>query len=311
MLSHCFRQSQDLGFASVLNEIRIGLCSTASRRILSSRTMRGSDDDDEDCEEPWLVSRNDTADGINHRRLAKLEGSEMSYRATDSFYRLRQDISNYKALEAALAYAIRLEKPLDWAMKTCLFPQNLVLKVGARVMLLKNLNVEEGLCNGAMGTVNRLYANGVVVVQFDKNPENLQMISQQKWSRCWKETQASAGWKYRIAVRQQIPLRLCWAISIHKSQGMTLESARVDLSRTFEKGQVYVALSRLQTLSGLKIRGFKPWKIHADPKVIEFYRSLSDHRCVDCGNGMPLSAQSQDKFCDACLEIYKQSFFSE
>ncbi len=72
-----------------------------------------------------------------------------------------------------------------------------------------------------------------------------------------------------IASFQQIPLRLAWAITIHKSQGMTLEAAEIDLSHTFEKGQGYVALSRLKSLNGLRLKGFNEQALELDSLAIK------------------------------------------
>lgn len=76
------------------------------------------------------------------------------------------------------------------------------------------------------------------------------------------------------AVRKQLPLMLCWAISIHKSQGQTIDRLKVDLKRTFESGQVYVALSRAVSKDRLQITNFDPHKIKVNEKVKDFYQNL-------------------------------------
>lgn len=77
-----------------------------------------------------------------------------------------------------------------------------------------------------------------------------------------------------IAIRRQFPLRLAYGITIHKSQGMSLDKLVVDCSRIFEKGQAYVALSRIKTLDGLYLRNFNPAKVMVDDTVVEFYKTL-------------------------------------
>lgn len=291
-LTHCFRQSEDPRFASILDGIRVGKCSPADERTIQDRSG------DFDTEPINLVCKNATADGINSRRLGELRGPTREYRARDAYYKLRRGLGEYKDLLEALGAAVALNKPLPSALRTCLFPETLALKRGARVMLLRNMEVDGvRLCNGSMGTVDMLGPDEVLV-RFD-SCDRVLSIREDRWSRCWAD-EVSRNWRHRLAVRTQIPLRLAWAISIHKSQGMTLERARVDLRQVFEKHQVYVALSRIQSLEGLSVQGFRRRTIRVDPRVAAFYREFSSRRCVECAEGMPLGAPAGAERCPSC-----------
>ena len=199
-------------------------------------------------------------------------------------------------------------------LANCMAPQNLTLKKGAQVMLIKN--IDETLVNGSIGKViafmdEKMFdiyhedEEGFQAVEtMDINEEDMTesrkklraMISKdlvgdtsRKWplvrfaiadgtSRdllCQKES-----WKIELpngevqASRQQVPLILAWALSIHKAQGQTLERVKVDLGRIFEKGQAYVALSRATCQEGLQIIRFDPKKVMAHDRVRGFYDSL-------------------------------------
>lgn len=83
------------------------------------------------------------------------------------------------------------------------------------------------------------------------------------------------GLVVKLATRSQVPLTLAWAQSIHKSQGQTIDLLKVDLGKVFERGQVYVALSRATSMDGLQVLNFKPEKVIAHPKAVKFYKRLS------------------------------------
>ncbi len=138
--------------------------------------------------------------------------------------------------------------------KSVLTDSVLELKLGTRVMFIKN-NYEKGYMNGTLGEVVDFNSDGFPKVKIrsgkviDAEPEDW-MIQDDKGKT--------------LASFQQVPLRLAWAITIHKSQGMTLDAAEVDLSKTFEKGQGYVALSRLKDLESLYLSGFNAMALQVD-----------------------------------------------
>jgi type II secretory pathway predicted ATPase ExeA len=183
-----------------------------------------------------LYTHNVDVDRINAEELAKLPGEDYLFSA---------QWSGDKQLVTALKKAV-------------LAPEQLELKVGAHVIFLKN-NPQKGYMNGTTGTV----------VRFDSHDDypiielhgGIQIKAEPE---VWSIENADEI----VASVKQIPIKLAWAITVHKSQGMTLDAAEVDLSRVFEPGQGYVALSRVKSLDGLCLRGLNEHGLRAHPLVL-------------------------------------------
>lgn len=240
-LTKVFRQ-RDERFSGILNQIRVGNVSPEVSGLLNERFNA---EDQNPLLEPVVIhTHNSSVDAINIDRLSKIESEEKAFVAHDWG-------------------SPSVVKMLD---KNCLAPSTLRLKVGAQVMLLTNINTEAGLANGSVGTVVKfLEADGEPRVQvFFNNGETL-AVGKAKW-------EIKDG-KTVLAYRSQIPLRLAWAITAHKSQGMTLDKVRVYLAKSFEYGQAYVALSRARTVEGLFIADGSRASIKAHPKAVEFYQN--------------------------------------
>lgn len=139
---------------------------------------------------------------------------------------------------------------------------NIELKVNARVMLIKNISVEEGLVNGSVGTITH-FENNIPFVKFDNGIQRL--ITPVDWELQYEDSTCKAT---------QIPLMLCWAITHHKSQSLTLEHAILELDDCFCDHQVFVALSRLKTLNGLYLKSFNPYKITVNNNVKKYTTSI-------------------------------------
>lgn len=152
----------------------------------------------------------------------------------------------------------------QWLIQNMLSPFKLELRVGAKVMFTKN-NFEEGYVNGTIGRV---------VGFADRNPrvqlENSEHVVEVKKAE-WKIEDEHGEVKARCV---QYPLRLAYAITVHKSQGMSLDSAVINLSKVFEYGQGYVAVSRVRSLGGLKLLGASLESFHMHPKVVHFDQSI-------------------------------------
>lgn len=170
-------------------------------------------------------------------------------------------------------------------------PESLVLKKHAKVMFVKN-NFDMGYINGSLGEVVGFEEDDEygVLPKVQLTDGTTLLVEPETWS-----VDNDAG--KTIASFQQIPLRLAWAITIHKSQGMTLAAAEINLSHTFEKGQGYVALSRLKSLSGLRLLGFNLQALELDSLALKADRRFQE-----------LSNEAEDKFLDVDLSLQHKAF---
>ena len=239
-LSTVHRQSDD-SFVSMLAEIRLGRCSPETERALQATSSHVVDRNG--VQATQLHTHNDAVDAINRDKLKALQAESMVFEALDSTTR--------EALQDALD-------------RTCPAKRVLELKVGAQVMLLKNLNVARGRANGARGVVVR-FQNNLPVVRYLDGAE--EVVNREKWTVQVGEA---------TLMRRQVPLGLAWALSIHKSQGMSLDCVEVSLGRAFSHGQVYVALSRARSMEGLRVTDFDRSKVRASADVIRFYQQLAN-----------------------------------
>jgi ATP-dependent exoDNAse (exonuclease V) alpha subunit len=147
--------------------------------------------------------------------------------------------------------------------KTCLAPEKLELKKGAKVMFIKN-NFDRGYVNGTLGKIIGFSDEKLPIVRTFKG-ENITAMPES-----WRIEEEDAT-KAEIS---QIPLRLAWAITVHKSQGMNLDAAEIDLSKCFLEGMGYVALSRLSALDGLKLMGINDEALLVNQEIIELDKIL-------------------------------------
>ncbi len=218
----CYLEEQhrqdDQDYLDILNAIRAGNVNEDMYDLLESRLNKKP----AGLIEPTkLYSHNINVDAENERELSKLVGNTCTYEM-------------HSTGSPALCESLK---------KSCLAPEILILKVGARVMFVKN-NFEKGYANGTLGVVEDSRYEYIRVKTYSG-----EMIEVEPES--WRIEENSV----KKAEITQYPLRLAWAITVHKSQGMSLDAAEIDLSQSFEPGMGYVALSRLRTLGGLCLRG--------------------------------------------------------
>ncbi len=191
-----------------------------------------------------LYAHNESVDSVNEEELSKLDGDHFEY---------QMETFGKGSL-------------LETLKKGVLAPEILKLKKGALVMCVKN-NYEKGYVNGTLGTVMECEAQSAIIKTHQGKTIKIEKMP---WT-----VEENGTIKAQI---EQLPLRLAWAITIHKSQGMSLDAAEVDLSRSFTHGMGYVALSRVRSLSGLYVLGLNDmaFSVHPDvSRVDKIFKSKS------------------------------------
>ena len=234
-LTEQHRQNDEF-FLSVLSAIREDRVDEEVISFLKSATKKN--DPSSFCETK-LSSHNVDVDQINNFELSKIIGVEKKFQMTS--HGKSNIVENLK--------------------KGCLAPENLVLKIGARVMFVKN-SFEKKYANGTLGIVEGYSTSGFPLVKTAKGL----LVEALPQSFVIEE-----DGKIKAEITQ-VPLRLAWAITVHKSQGMSLDFAEIDLSRSFVDGMGYVALSRVKNISGLKLVGFNAKALQVNPEVLEIDR---------------------------------------
>lgn len=230
-LSEQFRHDDEL-LSSLLSAVRSNDVEEEHFTLLSEQTEIAY----ADVEPTKLYTHNVDVDSVNDAQLKSLAGSVRRFTMVGR---------GQKAVQQTLT-------------RSCLSPGVLELKEDAMVMCTKN-NFELGYVNGTLGRVRYFDPDDGYPVIETASKESIK-IQPTTWS--------VAEDKKILGEIEQIPLRLAWAITIHKSQGMSLDAVEMDLSKAFAFGQGYVALSRVRTLAGLKVLGMSPTALRVDPKVL-------------------------------------------
>lgn len=231
-LTEQFRQEDEL-LLSLLSSIRRGEIEEDHYTLLNEQV----DIEYEDIDPTRLYTHNADVDNVNNQELKKLSGYNSTFKMTGK---------GSKVLQESL-------------VRNCLSPQKLELKIDAMVMCTKN-NFEAGYVNGTLARIVDFdkYEGYPIIETTDKRKITIEPVS-------WEIVEDG---KVKAGI-EQIPLRLAWAITVHKSQGMSLDAVEVDLSKSFVYGQGYVALSRVRSLAGLKVLGMNPNALMVDPKIIK------------------------------------------
>ncbi len=238
-LTEQHRQQGNDELLQILEAMRLGQVDETHGELLQARLAVTVP---EDSVATKLYSHNIDVDSINQRHLDELD--DRSYN-----FEMRTKGSRAK---------------IDQLAKSLLAPEVLELKTGAEVMFVAN-NFADGYVNGSRGKVIELDAEGPVVQLYGGKKITVEPHS---WS-------LNEDGKVRAEITQ-LPLRLAWAITIHKSQGMSLDAAEIDLSRAFTPSMGYVALSRVRSLDGLYLKGVNNTAMAMHPQIYDLDIALRD-----------------------------------
>lgn len=240
-LTEQHRQGADDELLDILREMRNGGISKAHIDLLNTRTGLPVDE-----HITKLYTHNVDVDTLNNNKLNQLDGQMHTFKMTG--------------------------KGQDWQIdklkKNLLCPEKLQLKIDAEVMFVAN-DFDAGFVNGTRGRVVAFEMGDPVV----ETTDGLRIQVEEHTWRQFNETG-----EYVVAEVSQTPLRLAWAVTIHKSQGMSLDAAEIDLSKAFVPGMGYVALSRVRSLDGLFLGGLGPQALLLDRDIYEFDKALKEGR---------------------------------
>jgi ATP-dependent DNA helicase PIF1 len=244
-LSICYLHEQhrqsDAAFLDLLSAMRNGAITEKHKDLLRTRLPKNLE------KMPNIKTRlfthNVDVDNLNDIELQRITGKERVY----------------EMRESGVPYLVSKLK------ENCLSPEKLRIRIGATVMFTRN-NFDEGYVNGTLGTVTDYSSDGWPVVT--SKAGNVFIAKPAEWS--FEEYGVT---KAEIS---QVPLKLAWAITVHKSQGMSLDEAIIDLSKAFVEGQGYVAISRVRSLEGMVLEGVGKRTFDMHPKVVEYDKRLRE-----------------------------------
>lgn len=251
VLKRNFRQNEE-DFIKALSDMRINRLTEEDIDLLETRCV-----DEDDGEILHIFSTNEEANRYNSVKFNAIDEPIVKFVAKDGVYRGKSLVYE--------GFMPREKMILDIFNKNCRADREIFLKKDCRVMLLVNMDFDRGLINGSCGVIQG-FNDETINITFD-NGVNAN-IPMHEFEYYYNDKV--------VALRLQYPLKLAYGITIHKSQGMTLDKLVVDCKRVFECGQVYVAMSRVKTLGGLYLRHFEPTQVLADNKVARFYRNIEE-----------------------------------
>jgi ATP-dependent DNA helicase PIF1 len=259
-LTKIFRQSDPV-YQKILNQIREGKLKRSSNEMLLQNVGRQTAMDNEVRPTKLFPTRN-KVEQVNTKEMNGLKTDEIEYKLK---YHSDLEMTATEIVKRRQFTREQIQTELLYLKANLRCDEVVKLKVGAQVMCIVNIELDNGqtLCNGSQGVITRLSEQGLPVVRFGS-------FETAMGYHVWPSENIPG-----IGV-SQLPLILAWALTIHKSQGATLDIAEIDAgSGIFECGQTYVALSRVKSLEGLYLTSFDASKIKVSRKVQEFYNSIS------------------------------------
>lgn len=287
-------RQKDVEFVSLLMRMRVGDLNDKDKEVLQSRVNATLKDDG--IKATSLFAQNVDVDQMNFLELEKLKSTKHVFLMRNGCKK-----SNGK-LNANQAFDIQnLQKLQDTLIKEVNLPPSLELRIGAQVMLVHNLDISGGLVNGSRGVVIGFAQTSKDNEDRDVDPEPLGANKKEGVDRNlyypddplpivkfvsftpggkqraieipfvrWEKTEKKVGEAWITA----LPIKLAWSSTIHKCQGSSLDRVEAAIDKSvFAYGQAYVALSRVTSLEGLRLRSFDASVVRAHPLVLEFYRS--------------------------------------
>ena len=258
------RRQNDKSFINLLNNIRLGKVKAKDIDFLNTRyepDFQAKKDD----QVVMLKVKNNQTDNYNEEQLSKLKGVEKTFWAIED----------------------------NWSPEKYPTSFKLVLKKGARVMFVKNDTKDRRYINGTMGYVVGFSESYIKVKRDDS--DSIIFVERQTWDRLsYKINKKTKTIETEVVGSfKQYPLKLAWAVTIHKSQGLTFDDVAIDAAKSFTFGQVYVALSRCRTMEGMHLISKIPsQKIKADPLVKAYLDSISED-----GKALPIKdIEEEDEY---------------
>lgn len=286
-LTEPFRQKDDLPFFNALNRIRIGAPTLEDVALIETRINAiptqpakndGGGSSGGAIRPTRIYTRNFNVQQENRREYMRLVDTDERQFAIHAESQMAAPFVRNRALIGVMKRT--LENAITTMESGFTIARTLHLKRGTQVMMTANVDVKSGLVNGSRGIVRGFGTTDDGDYDGDDNKEIhdiaypiVDFVTHKGVlcvPHCWRKDLSFGSY-----VISQIPLRYAWATTVHKSQGASLDCARIDLNGTFEAGQAYVALSRIRNLNGLSLMNFDATCIFANEKVKQFYANAT------------------------------------